>query len=318
MPFPLRRLFRVGSARAALLAALASSPALRAEEQVPPANKQHPATQIVDFLDRLPEMLDLALPNLVPSGVMKFYTHPHFGDLLHRDYLRVPLGMRAKVSPHMEVNSEVEGYFTHGLGSGSAGEGFSRVLAGAKFERELPFHYNAGWSAGANFSTPLSRPPRELSDGYRHTMPYVGLTHPLIRKWDVTGYGSLAGDFLSHTALESNFGGNQLHANSLTLSLGAARDWSRFRASLTASYTADALTSNENDHVFAVRPTILIPVMKGSKSGTRVLLTVNARAVWGPDGFESGIGSSVRVEFDYRHKADGSARPTARSGQPWK
>jgi len=153
-----------------------------------------------------------------------------------------------------------------------------------------------------NFSAPLSRPPAELTDGYRHTLPYVGATYPLWRKWNVLGYGTLAADLLSSTALPSTFGLNQLHANALSLSLGAARDWPRFRLTLTTTYATTALMSNETNHVFGVRPNVLIPIKPLKNSRLRVLLNLGGRAIWGPDKRELGFSSSLRVEFDLKTK----------------
>lgn len=304
---PLIRSLR--SAAGVLLAALAMTTTALAAEA--PATKPLRRTEIVDFIDRLPQLLDLALPDLGPSGVFKFYTRPHFGDLLNRDYLRVPVGVRAKVTPQLGFNAEFQSYFTHGL-KGSSGYGLAGALVGLKYEQELPFDYEAGWSAGINFSTPLSRPPLELTDGYRHTLPYLGLTHPISHKWAVKGYASLGADLLARTSLPSMFGRNQLHSNSLSLSVGAARDWTRFRGSLTATYSTTSLISDEDGHVFALRPAIVFPIMHASHSNTRVMLTLSGRLIWGPDGFESGAGSSLRVQFDFGK--DG--KTDVRSGKP--
>ena len=158
---------------------------------------------------------------------------------------------------------------------------------------------------GADYFTPLSRPPRELSDGFRHATAYVGLTRRILPpRWKLVGYASLGADLLDGTSLDPNFGENQLHGNSLSLAVGATRQWRRFRAALTTTWSTTALITDEKHDVYAVRPDFLIPLNLKEGYHTRLLLTVGARAIWGPDGFDQGISSSVRVEFGTYRRAN--------------
>lgn len=250
-----------------------------------------------EFIDRLPDFLPDRLPGFAPTGSVDFYARPHFGDLIHRDYLRVPVGAREKITDNIETTTEVESYFTHGLGSGSAGYGLSNLRLGAKCEHFIPDLWDGGLSLGADFISPLSRPPMELTDGYRHFQPYLGATHEIMDVWHLLGYASLGGDFLEHTHLPSNFGRNELHANSMVLTTGVARDWTRFHASLTTTLASTALTSDEGRQVVTIRPEVVLPLKLTKYSRTQFMLTLGAHAVWGPDGQELGLNSSVRVEF---------------------
>ncbi|MSU69661.1 MAG: hypothetical protein EXS39_02565 [Opitutaceae bacterium] len=280
------------------LITLVLTPAGRARATTP-AESVPPRSALVEFVDGLPELFNLALPTVGPGGLFRLYTHPHFGDLVHNNYLRIPLGVRAKVNPPMEASGELQSYFTHGLRH-SSGYGLSGLLLGLKHEQSVPGRSDAGWSTGLNFSTPLSRPPMELTDGYRHTLPYVTATYPLLRKWKVVGYSTVGADLLNHTALPSNFGRNQLHGNAVSTVMGAARDWQRFLFSLTATYATTALLSNKSDQVFGLRPSVLIPLRPLTSSRLRAMLTVGGRAIWGPDGRELGVSSSLRVKFDIK------------------
>lgn len=254
-----------------------------------------------ELLDHLPDLSELEVPGFRPTGAVKFYVRPHFGDLLHRDYLRVPVGARAKVTNHIELRSELEGYFTHGLGSGSAGYGLSRARVGAQHEQVLRSPSDTGLAVGFDFDTPVSRPPVELNDGHRHTLPYVSVTRPLVPEWKLVGYANLGADFIAHTMLPANFGRNALHGNSLSFSAGVAREWPRFRASFTASVASTSLTSDENHHVFALRPDVIFPLTRRPNARTRLMLTLGPRAVWGPDGTDFGVSSSLRIELLLHH-----------------
>lgn len=251
---------------------------------------------LAEFVDRLPDMLADRLPGFEPTGALRLYVRPRFGDLLRRDYLRVPFGARLKVSENVESSAELQSYFTHGL-SDAAGYGFSGLRLGTKCEHVLPSFNDGGISLGVDFLTPLSRPPMELTDGYRHLQPYVTATRALVPEWKLLGYTTLGADLLMHTALPSHFGRNQLHTNSLTLAAGAARQWSRFHTSVTASLTSSAFVSDERRQVFALRPEIVVPVRQSPDARAQVMLTLGGYSVWGPDGNELGLTSSVRIKF---------------------
>lgn len=262
-----------------------------------------PISNIGELLDRIPNFGSLELPSFMPKGVFRLYCSPHFGDLLHRDFLRVPVGLRAKIRDDLEAHAELEGYFTHGLRD-SAGYGLDRLRVGAKYEITSSVPERAGWSTGVDFETPLSRPPAELSDGHRHVLPYIAVSQTIIPDWRLLGYASLGADLLSHTALPANFGRNELHANALTLATGVARDWDGFNTSLTATCASSALISNETGCIFALRPAILIPLTRLDGKRTKLTLTLSARSVWGPDGHEFGVSANVHVEFLLRSNKD--------------
>lgn len=286
--------------RRAALALLGSLPATALPAAEPPPAGTNAGVfsrwNLPDFVDQLPDFAGARLPGFEPSGAVRLYVRPHFGDFIHRDYVRVPFGARAKVSEHLECRAELQSYFTHGLGD-AAGYGLSGLRLGAKCEHVLPALNDGGLSAGVDYVTPLSRPPMDLTDGHRHLQPYVAATHPIVRAWRLLGYASLGGDFLARTALRANFGRNQLHANALTFSAGAAREWPRFHASLTASVASSALTSDEGRQVYSLRPEIVVPWRLRPDARAHVLFTLGARAVHGPDGNEFGLSGSVRVEL---------------------
>ena len=158
------------------------------------------------------------------------------------------------------------------------------------------------WSTGVDFVTPLSHPPEELSDGYRHTVPYVAVSKLLAPDLALTGYSTLGVDLLSHSQLESNFGRNQLHSNSFTVSGGFSRDWKKFQTLLTASYSSTALLSDEHHQVFGLRPAVVFPLTRWQGRHTRLTATLGGWSIWGPDGHELGASGSVRIEFNYKAK----------------
>jgi len=260
-----------------------------------------PAVALANLIDRLPDLLDLGLPWFAPAGAVQIYSHPRFGDFLHEDYFRLPVDVRVKVKDNIELNGELGSYFTNGF-HGYVGNGFYEVSLGVK--RETVLSPDAGWSAGLNFVTPVSRPPIEITDGVRHLLPYVTLTHTLVPRWGLVGFATFGADLIAQTNLPENFRKNEFHDDSLILTLGVAREWHRLQFILT---TFDANTTSLGDrekNVFGVRPSVGIPVLRRHDGTARATVTFEGRTIWGPDGFETGVTTSVRVDFRYRRTHD--------------
>ena len=283
--------------RCKLLLTAALAAACCAVARAEPGSPGDPSTRwdLTDLLDQLPDLRRLDMPKFKDER-FRLYARPHFGDLLHRDFLRLPIGVRMKATEHLEFTTELESYFTHGLGD-SAGYGLSRLRLGGKKEQILDDAHPLGWSVGVDYYTPLSRPPRELTDGFRHTNPYFALTRRVVPAWNLIGYASVGADLIDGTHLQPSFGRNQLHGNATSLAAGVTRQWPRFRTALTTTWATTQLLTNERHEVFAIRPDILIPLNVRDGYHTRLLLTLGARSVWGPDGHETGLSSSLRIEF---------------------
>jgi hypothetical protein len=257
-----------------------------------------PSVALAAFLDRLPDLVDQGgLPSFAPEGAFRIYLRPRFGDLLHEDYFRFLVGGRFKVNEQLEFNSEVGTYFTHGLGK-SVGNGLYQFRAGTRYE--FAYTPDSGWSVGIDWTTPLSRPPYEITDGLRHTMPYVTYTRTLSVKHGLVGFSTLGLDLLDHTSLPVNFAENQLQANSVILTIGAARQWRRMHVILRVFDANTVLLSNRTQNVFGLRPSIGIPFLRRPNGSPRATVTFEGRTIWGPDGFETGVNTSVRLDLDYR------------------
>jgi len=266
--------------------------------QVAPFNEmtRKPEEALASFLDGIPDLVDQGLPSFAPEGAFRVYLRPRFGDLLHEDYFRFLIGARRKIKEQLEFNAELGTYFTHGLRD-SVGNGFDQARLGARYE--FAYTPDSGWGVGLDLTTPLSRPPYEITDGLRHTMPYVTYTRTISPKHGVVGFVTLGWDFLDHTSLPVNYAENQLHANSTILTIGAARQWRRMHIILRAFDGNTVLLSNHSSNVFGLRPSVGIPFLRRPNGSPRATATFEGRAIWGPDGFETGVNTSIRLDLEY-------------------
>lgn len=272
-------------------AALDAMPARAAEALAAPREA------LANFIDRLPDLPDLGLPTFDPSGAVRLHLRPRFGDLLHEDYFRMLVGARLKLSDAIELNAELGTYVTHGIRD-SVGNGLYQFRYGMKLEHAVS--PDAGWSYGFDWITPLSHPPIDITDGVRHTMPYITYTQTLVPRYGLVGFVTLGADLIDRTNLQENFRENQLHSNNLILTLGVAREWRRLNLILKVFDANTAPLSGGSENVFGIRPSVGVPLLRRTDGTARAIATFEGRTIWGPDGFESGITTSVRIDLRYR------------------
>ena len=263
----------------------------------PPSPRKSPVVALAEFLDRLPTLVDEGLPSFAPRGDFRLTLRPRFGDLLRRDYFRLLVGARLKANEQLEFSTDVGTYFTHGMRD-SVGNGLYLFRIGSRYE--FAYTPDSGWSVGLDFTTPLSRPPYEITDGLRHTLPSVTYTRTISTDRGVVGFATLGLDLLDHTGLRVNFSENQLHANSAILTLGVARQWRRMHVILRVFDGNTVLLSNRSQNVAGIRPSIGIPFLRRSDGTPRATATFEGRAIWGPDGFETGVNTRIRLDLNYR------------------
>jgi hypothetical protein len=263
----------------------------------PSEQKRSSGWSFSDLADTLPQYLANRLPVFDRVGNVRFYVRPRLDSLFHSGYTRTPVGAKWQASKRFELFVEAQTYFSHGSDTAASGAGLSGMNFGAKYEHFLPQFNNGGFSLGLNYRTPFNHSPISFTDSYRHLNPYIAATRMLVPSWELLGYGSFGAGFLEHTRLPSNFGKNQLHSNTLALLAGVAREWGRFNVSFTARIASTEFVSDEGRQNLTLRPEVVIPLRRSPNAKTQIFITLGARAIWGPDGFESGTSTGLRVEF---------------------
>jgi hypothetical protein len=296
---PLFRFRQVLQYSAMTLGAALLAAAQPAADFVAPVAADGPATSTATrgpLIDELPSFLADRLPIFSPDGSVQVSVRPHLGDFFHRGFVRVPVGARWQVTDHFQLTSELDSYFSHGS-RGANDSGLSGTTVGAKCEHLLPEINDGGVSVGVDYRMPFRHSPMVFTDGYRHLQPYIAATRLVVPAWGLLGYGNLAANFFEHTNLPSNLGRNQLHANSLALATGLAKDWSRFHVSLTARLASTEFMSDEGRQNFQLRPEVAFPIRRNLNARTQIYLTLGGRVMWGPDGRQTNTNGGVRVDF---------------------
>lgn len=251
---------------------------------------------------RIGGLFDIDLPRFDPPGTFRLQFNPRFADLIRRDYLRVPTGLRWTVNDRTELYAEAEAFATHGLDDDtSAGYGIGELRGGVRhLFRDFPWPgYET--SAGLNLEFPVGDPPFGLTDGRNHVSPYVVTERrlPAHPKWTV--FTGLSADFVATSSVPLALGRNATQDDSVSLNAGATYDLGQVKWTLQTTYTTTVI-SGIDEHFLTIRPSVLwwVPRRFTFNSATQWIVGFGARSTWGPDGYEFSTGSRVRAEITFR------------------
>jgi hypothetical protein len=267
-----------------------------------PANKDRP------FFSRVSGLFGGDLPQLDPPGTMKLILRPHFGDLVHNEYMRVDTGLRWALNDDFELSSEASVFFTHGLknSADSAGSGIGKLRFGSKyvFERWPRFDYET--TLALNIDLPVGHAPIDMTDGHNHFAPNVVVQHSW-RRWPrLTTFGGMGLDLVSNSPVAGRWGTNQPHENSASVTAGGVYDLGQIKWTYTTTYATTAGLGKHTDHFLYVQPGLLwyVPRKFTFHSKTQWIVGLSARTSWGPDGLDFSLSSRLRAEITFRQVMD--------------
>lgn len=252
---------------------------------------------------RVRGLFDFDLPTIDPPGTVKLTLHPHFGDLVRRDYMRVDTGFRWALNDHFEISPEAAVYFTHGLGNSSQdGYGIGELRLGAKYifrgwpdrDMETSLFFNA--------EVPVGSPPVDLTDGLNHFAPGFLVQHHATRNPHLTTFAGAGLDLVADSAIAGTPVRNQPLDDSMNFTAGAIYDLGQLKWTLTATYATTAGLGEATEHFFYLRPSLLwyVPRRFTLNSKTQWLLGLGLRCSWGPDGTQVSFSNRVRAEITFR------------------
>lgn len=256
---------------------------------------------------RIRGLFDFDLPNIDPPGTVKLVLHPHFGDLIRRDYMRVDGGFRWAINKHFEITPEAGVFFTHGFGGNdNDGVGIGELRMNTKYV--LPAWPRASMETALtlNLERPLSDAPIDMTDGLNHVAPAFLTQHRLRGHWKWTVFGGAGLDLVSQGDALGTPVRNQPLDDSMNFTTGVIYDLGQIRYTLSATYATTALLGDETEDFFYLRPNVLwyIPKKYTFNSKTQWIIAIGARASWGPDGSEVSFFNRVRAEITFRQVMD--------------
>ncbi len=258
------------------------------------------------LFSRIRGLFDIDLPELDPPGTVRFKLSPRFGDFVHRDYVRVPTGLKWTPNDKLELNAEVDAYFHHYLSGGPVNNGIGEVRGGFKYvKRQWPTP-DFESSFGLNVEIPVGSPPIDLTDGRNHYMPFAVVQYRWANLPKLTTFGGVSFDIVTDSSVRGSIGRNTPRDDSFSLIGGAVYDLGQFKWTLQSTYTTTALVSGTTEHYFTVQPSVLwfVPRKYTKFSNLQWIVGFGARSTWGPDGHDFSTSSRVRAEITFGQVVD--------------
>ena len=249
-------------------------------------------------------IFDTELPQLLRVEHLRFTLRPHFGDLIHDDYLGTTVTTRYGLTPLWELSSELDTFIAHGLKHEPlfGHNGVSRIRLGAKHKFEDFLHPFWDTAAGASYSLPLGRPPSAVTDGYRHFTPYFTMSHNFERRPNITGFISYGFDFVERTYTAVDAATDSLNDNSWAITPGLIIRRGAITYTLETSFGSTYGIGTRSGYLVGVRPSMewnLPPKFK-LNSHNRWILGVGLNAAYGSGGSDFGVNVRMQTDFDFR------------------
>jgi len=254
------------------------------------------------FYSRVQGLFDFDLPEIDPPGTVKLIIHPHLGDLVRRDYMRLDGGFRWALNNRFEISPSAVVYFNHGLGGGSDGYGVGIIRLGTKYvipAWPIPA-METSLTLGVN--RPVGHAPVDMTDGLNHLTPAITVQHRSRDHWKWTTFGSVGLDLVTQSGLAGTPVRNQPLDDSVNFTVGAVYDLGQLRYTMSATYATTAWLGDETHNFYYLNPSVLwyVPKKYTFNSKTQWIVGLGARVSWGPDGSEISINTRLRAEITFR------------------
>ncbi len=286
-----------------LLLALAVSPLTGAESKMaePEIDDDAPA----DSEPQVRGIFDTILTMTEREGWIKLTFHPRLGDLHRKDYLRMPIGVRYGLTDRLEFKTEIEPYFSHGIGKVGFFDdgGLASIRNGVKYRFDsspLPW---PDWETaiGADYYLPVGHPPREMTDGQKHFTNYVIFSHRLRNRRHVRVFWGAGYDIVRDSKVLGDIEDN-LHASSIGVTGGFVYDHKDFSYTFESNFGTTRLTGSTKRDIALFRPGIIwrVPRKYTFNARGQWLLGVGLRVQTGTDGTKIGASGRARLNFDIK------------------
>jgi hypothetical protein len=261
------------------------------------------------------EIFTSHLPTTLKKYELRLWVHPHFGDLVDNDNLRLTTGIRYGLTQSWEISASSDLYFSHGLRHvgffdryGAAG-----VQLGTKINLGQPVLRGWDTAAGVDYVFPTGRPPSDLTDGLRHLMPYLTFSHRLQSHRQLRIFWGLRLDHVTQTSTPGELGKNELADSSVGCTGGLVLDRKNWHYTFETSFDTTRLISHSVEDVFMIRPGVIWEIPRRHDPRVRSNWTVGAsvKSTFGPGGTTLGAAFKLRYNLDlksvWRHTPFGPA-----------
>ena len=278
---------------------------LQAAEPTRPTTGSSVEPPLADSALRIGGIFNASLPGTERRNALRLIFHPHFGDLLNRDFLRIPLGVRYGLTSRLEVSAETTAYFAHGISGNSFADeaGFSDIRLGTKLNLGRTMWDEWDTAFGVDYVRPVGSPPMDITDGLQHLGPYVTFSRHLKDLPSMRIFWSVGVDLVGSSKIVGELQENQLGDDANLFTTGFVWDRGRAHLTLEANYGTTRLIGSGDRDIFTLRPGVVweLPPKWAPGGRGRWLVGAGVRATAGPDGTDFGASMKIRVDANLKN-----------------
>jgi hypothetical protein len=271
------------------------------ETPAPPTEESQPPHSDPPLVAPIPGLFDISLPRLYAPGTFHVLLNPSSGDFFHRDYVRVPTGLRWTVNDSLEFHAEAEAYLSNWFRKSDAGYGIGELDTGMKYVFPDLFRPDFKTSFNLDVLVPVGSPPVDLTDGLNHISPSLVIEHHSVTRPRLSTFAGYGVDLVSHSFVHGTYGTNEPHDNSMSINGGAIYDMGQLKWTFQATYTTTALIGGHPIHIVSLQPSFIwfVPKRFTLNSKTQWIIGLGVHSTWGPDGFQFSTGSRLRADITF-------------------
>ena len=252
------------------------------------------------------EVFQSHLPTTLEKGTLRFSLHPHLGDYVRKDNMRLTTGLRYGLTENCEVSLGSNLFFSHGNGEVRSFEdyGAANLRLGTKYDLGEVLFRGCITAVGVDYEFPVGRPPAELTDGLRHLRPYVTFSHRLESHPDVRIFLGFRLDAVTHTHQPGELGKNAFNSSSTGITGGLVIDRHAWHYTFEASVDTTRLIGQGQEEVITFRPGVLyeIPNRRHPERRSLWLVGVAVNSAYGPGGSSLGASFKLRYSRDIKNR----------------
>ena len=253
------------------------------------------------------EVFQSHLPTTLKKYNLRLSVHPHLGDWVNKDRMRLTTTLRYGLTDNCELSAGSNLFFSHGHGDIRAFDDYGAADLKLGVKLNLGQFLFRGWdtAAGVEYELPIHHPPAELTDGLRHSRPYTTFSHRLESHPNLRIFVGLHGDIITRTSVPGEFGRNSLHESSSGITGGWVIDRGNLHYTFEASFDSTRLFARTEEDLYTIRPGVIweIPTRRDPQLMSHWVVGVALNDTFGPGGNSVGASFKLRYSQDLKRKS---------------
>ena len=252
----------------------------------------------------LRDIFDFQLPKIIRPESLRFTLNPSFGDLVHKDYVRIRTGARYAFTKHVEASAEIVTYLDNFGGNGTGGPGISEYRLGTKLAWHTFLHPYVDTAFGVTVAIPAPGAPERLTIGTTRCTPYLTFSRDLKTLRGLGAFLNVGYEFFDSDPEPGRIAIYRPQHDNLIVTPGVVLHRTPWHYTLATSLRTTALDGPSHEYV-SIIPSVSFEVPAHWTPGIpgRFVVGAGYEAIFYGSEIEHRITSRIRWDFDWRKAA---------------